>query len=271
MILYAIICRAKDAEVLVECSIESVSGNVSQAYIALVQYLKDNRNLVPSGKRRTFVQHTEAARNTLGVDEDGDFDFWNFFEAVTGCSEDGLDYFFHVYCKDDIFYCCLSDDADIKEQKVSFAFLEHVQTEFTKKYNSRKIDNAKPGSMNESFSPELRSSIHHYNINHVALSQDAKVRALTVQIDDLKSIMGNNLTLLIERGEDIEKLMDKSEEMKRDSMVFRRKSKKVHKKISRKSLYVQIVMVVGVLFMIYIIAAGACGVTFSQCKSSSNS
>mmetsp|Transcript_10409 Transcript_10409/g.14701 ORF Transcript_10409/g.14701 Transcript_10409/m.14701 type:complete len:270 (-) Transcript_10409:1775-2584(-) len=269
MILYAIICRAKDAAVLVECSIESVSGNVSQAYIALVQYLKDNRNVVPSGKRRTFVQHTEAAaRNSLGYDEDGDFDFWNFFEAVTGCSEDGLDYFFHVYCKGDVFYCCLSDDPDMKEQKVSFAFLDHVQTEFTKNYNSRKIDTAKAGAMVQSFSPELRSSIHHYNVNHVALSQDEKVRALTVQVDDLKSIMGNNLTLLIERVEDIDKLVDKSEQMKRDSLVFQKRTKQVHRKMSRKSTNVQVVLVVAVVFLIYILAASACGVNFSHCSSS---
>jgi hypothetical protein len=112
MIVYSVIARAKDAAVLAETSSDNLmSGNAPQVSIALMEHLRDNPQLIRDEEMKTFVHSNEE-------DED---DFFSDFLNVCAMQMDVSDveeYFFHLLLKDGVYYCCISDDPDTRDQKV---------------------------------------------------------------------------------------------------------------------------------------------------------
>ena len=120
-IVYAVICRARDAGILVECATEALDGsNAPQVTTALLEHLRDNPATMSEGDLKTFVQ-----RNSKG-DWDGDDFFSQFMQACTVSitTAEELDagalqeHFFHLWYDAGVFYCCLSDNPQPREQKV---------------------------------------------------------------------------------------------------------------------------------------------------------
>lgn len=113
MIVYSVIARAKDATVLAETSSENlISGNAPQISIAFLKHLSDNPNqYIQDGEKKTFVYSEE--------DEDDFFsDFMNVCAMKMDVSDILEEYYFHLFCKDGIFFLCISDDPDTRNQKV---------------------------------------------------------------------------------------------------------------------------------------------------------
>jgi hypothetical protein len=114
MIIYAAIARASDAAVLVECCDPLLKGNAALVTSMLMQHMRDHPELAPGDARQTFIQ-----RNSNDIDS-FDFFFSNFIEACsTALGEDVVEEnYFHFYSKAGVFYCCIGDDPDPKDQKV---------------------------------------------------------------------------------------------------------------------------------------------------------
>jgi hypothetical protein len=112
-ILYAVICRANDATILVENTEPALKGNAAQVTLALMQHLRDHPELVMEGDHKTLLHRND--------EEENDF-FSHFVDAA--CKAANLDddepdeHFFHLYLKDEVFYCCLGDDPGTRDQAV---------------------------------------------------------------------------------------------------------------------------------------------------------
>lgn len=120
-IVYAVICRARDAGILVEVATEALDGsNAPQVTTALLEHLRDHPAALKEGDLKTFVH-----RNSKGGFDGDDF-FSQFMQACTVSitTTDDLDlgavqeHYFHLWYQDAVFYCCLSDNPDPREQKV---------------------------------------------------------------------------------------------------------------------------------------------------------
>lgn len=252
MIVYTVICRSKDAAVLVEVSNEAMQGNAPQVTTALLEHLRDNPKIIQEGELKTYIH-----RN--GDDDLPDDIFGQMIHACTIpiTSAEHLElgevqeHYFHLWFQDGVFYCCLSDDPEPKHHKVAFAFLQAVARDFTRKYSSRKIKNVNAYALDKEFSSNVRNAMHYYNINCEKLSRDPQVNALLAQIDDMRAVLGRNINLLLERGDKIDSIMTKSEKAKRDTLVFKRKSEKMKKYKKIKNL--QMNMILGGVIVILII------------------
>lgn len=89
--------------------------------------------------------------------------------------------------------------------------------------------------MDKEFKPVVRSTMHHYNINRAELGRDAHVNELLAKVEDLRSVLGRNLELLLHREGQLDNLMVKSEKARRDSMVFKKHSNVLMKHTRMKS------------------------------------
>jgi hypothetical protein len=116
-IVYTVICRSKDASILVEVSSEALTGNAPQVTTALLEHLRDHPAAMNEGDLKTFVHRNE---------DDG-YDFFSQFMqactiSITTTEELDIgavqEHYFHLWHEDGVFYCCLSDDPDPREQKV---------------------------------------------------------------------------------------------------------------------------------------------------------
>jgi vesicle-associated membrane protein 7 len=148
----------------------------------------------------------------------------------------------------------------------NFAYLQALALEFSKAYTKRKIKNCNAYAMDKEFGATVRSTMHYYNINHKRLSRDQQVERLLAQVEDMKSVLGRNLHLLLEREGKLDRLVEKSETAKRDSMVFKKRSILL-KKQNQQRYYKFYALLTGlILAVIYTILIAYCGFRFQYCR-----
>lgn len=262
MIIYAVIARASDAAVLADCCDPLLKGNAPLVTTVLMEHLRDHPELVQEGDLRTFVQ-----RNT---DDSLDF-FTNFFDLACSMAmgDDEVDEnYFHLYLKDGVYYCCISDDEDSRDQKVNFAFLDSVQKEFTKLFKAKRIENANAHSLDKIFKPNMRSSMHYHNTNHKDLAREESVQKVMAKVQDLHQVMNRNINLLLERGENLEALLDKSDFLQEEAVVFKKKSR-IMLRQQRRKYYIRIAIIVSIVAGLSFLASlGICGVGYKYCRAS---
>jgi vesicle-associated membrane protein 7 len=150
----------------------------------------------------------------------------------------------------------------------NFAFLDHIHQEFTKYYRPRRIQSANAYAMEKKFMPILRSAVHYHNVNAAKISQDKHVQTAVAKVEDMKVVMGRNLNLLMERGENIDALASKSDHLQEDASVFKRKSSRMRNKMRRKWICMMAILAAIMLVLLYLIVIGFCGVGLDYCRSS---
>eukprot|EP00536_Pseudo-nitzschia_multiseries_P017540 jgi/Psemu1/225484/e_gw1.1619.3.1 len=270
MIVYAVVCRASDAAILCEFSTNDLGGNVPQCTAALLEHLRDHPNVLKKGDLKTFRQQT----GTKGGSAEDDF-LSQFLQACTMAitTADEMDlgvieeYFFHFWHEGDVFYCCLADDKDERHQKVNFSFLQALSRDFGARYSKRKIKNANSYAMDKDFKPVVRSNMHHYNIHRKDMirQENVQIDHLMAQVEDLKTVLGRNLNLLLERDEQIDSLMQKANQARQDSVVFMKKSTKVKKTMRMKNFQMWFLICFSLFVLLYFLITSACGFRFQKC------
>jgi vesicle-associated membrane protein 7 len=265
MIVYAVICRSRDAAVLAENYSPELGGNAPQVTLALMERLRDCPEYLPNGESKTFAQRNEEADF---------FAFTSFLEACTGGANTALaDHFFHVMHDGTIFFSCLSDDPDPRSHAVCFLFLHHAKDEFRSLYKERKIEKANAYGLNKDFGPHLRSAMHYYNTNREKLARDAQVADLQDQIESMKMVMGRNINLLLQKGEQLDMLVDKSNQMMDNTSVFKKRSGQLKSQMRWRYYKNSCLCSVLAFVAIWFFLSCACGFNFSRCipdNSSSN-
>lgn len=262
-LLYAVICRASDAVVLTEACDKDVKGLVSPAFVELLTFLRDNPSTLLNDQRTTFVQSTQFATAA---------DYFDRFFAACSLAlgddndqEQSDDYYFHVYRHKDILYACLSDNSVLADQKVHFAFLDHVQTAFTSHHRPGRIRTANAYALDKSFLPQLRSAMHYHNTHARELRMEEKVRNIQVSVESVTAVMGKNLNMALERADRYETLLSKSESLTEDVKVFKKKARYAKRKMQSKYYMWSIILFAIITFLVYLAAASACGVVFQRC------
>lgn len=271
-IIYTVISRLKDATVLVEVADSDIKGgNLSQIFIRMIEYFRDHNTNIFSenGIRKTFVQRSN---------DDDDYDFLSYFveACTTTCittitdnnyKNNQLDeYYIHIYYYDGILYSCLSDDSDVRDHKVSFAYLETLHKDFIRMFRTGRINKCKAYTLDKEFTVTVRSIVHYHNVNHNKIRQEERVRVLEAKVITMKSILGNNITLLIQRNENLEILHNKSNDLEDKVQVFRKSTKLILKQQKYKYYTYHILIGLCILFAIYIGLIIPCGLLLQKCE-----
>jgi len=168
-------------------------------------------------------------------------------------------YIFHYMLGDGIIFMCMAD-SDTK-YRTCFAFLEDIQNRFFTAYGKDKPKTALAFAMNEEFSRILAKQMEYY-------SYDPKADRFTEakkNTEEVKQIMIQNIDLILERGEKISLLVDKTQELEQTSDTFRTGATKLKRKLWFQNVKLWIVIGILVLILIWLILSGICGFTFSKC------
>jgi len=269
MIVYAVVAQLSSADsplVLVESAAAGIEGNYPTVTQELLKVLKDRPTLISVGNRKTFVYI--AKNNSTATDETVSCDpfepLWSKFDEVLGvdsgdATTDMLHHYFHVLHGEEAIYVCLSDDKQTRRQNVNFGFLHDVQKEFTKKYKLKHIQKANAYGMEKTFSKTMINLMHHYNINGNELEKDERIATMTANVESLKSLMGDNIQLLLKRGDNLEQMVHTSDSLVKESQVFKRKARNLKKRIRHRKLYYKLFTAFILILIVYLIAASICG------------
>ena len=108
----------------------------------------------------------------------------------------------------------------------------------------------------------------YYNTNRATLGRDEKVNQLMAQVEDMKTVLGRNIQLMLEREHKVNSLLETSEQARKDSLVFRKKSiyMKRQQRAKNRKLWC---LIAGILLVIvYTIITTFCGFRLQKCISS---
>lgn len=163
-------------------------------------------------------------------------------------------YLFHYVCDDRIIFLCITDD-DFERSK-AFLFLTEVKKKFQMQYGVR-AQTALPYAMNSEFSRTLASQMRYFSDSN-ANSPD-RIKEVKGQVDELKGIMVKNIDQIADRGEKLELLVDKTEDLSANAVSFKKTSRNLARSLWWKNIKITIIIVVVVIIVIYFIVSAACG------------
>ena len=127
------------------------------------------------------------------------------------------DYVFHYMVEDGLTYLCLADEQ--QKRRIPFLFLADVREKFVAAYGSR-AKTAIAYAMPE-FARTLADRMTYFNDNPAADSF-GKVKD---QLAEVKDVMVENIERVLARGEKIELLVDKSDQLNQSARKFQKSSK----------------------------------------------
>ncbi|BFZ24289.1 hypothetical protein BsWGS_27328 [Bradybaena similaris] len=121
-------------------------------------------------------------------------------------------YLFHYIADDKIIYLCITDDEF--ERSKAFLFLSEIKRRFQSQYGVR-AQTALPYAMNSDFSRIMAT-----NMKSISEDRPDQVAKVQDQVEELKSIMVRNIDHLAERGEKLELLVDKTEDLSANIVLY---------------------------------------------------
>ncbi|CAK9141477.1 unnamed protein product [Ilex paraguariensis] len=112
-------------------------------------------------------------------------------------------------------YCVVAVES--AGRQIPIAFLERAKEDFNKKYGGGKAATAVANSLKKEFGPKLKEHMQYCADHPEEVSKLAKVKA---QVSEVKGVMMENIEKVLDRGEKIELLVDKTENL-RSQPAFR--------------------------------------------------
>jgi len=171
-------------------------------------------------------------------------------------------YVFHYWTEDGLIFLCMTSDNF--SRRIAFSFLQDIRSRFLATFGSRNYD----AIGCEEFSRTLQRQMDYY-------SNDAnadKIRKVRGEIDEVKTHMVQNIEKVLERGERIELLVDKTETLENTAVKFKTSSRTLKKAMWWKNARMLFILIILLILVAYTIAAIACGgLWFQKCIHRSSS
>jgi vesicle-associated membrane protein 7 len=147
--------------------------------------------------------------------------------------------------------------------RLAYSMLEKISGSFLQCYRDSSQQTAANCS---SYSRNIKTEVEFYNG-----PQADKLKKLQSDIDGVKDVMLQNLDVVIQRGDKIDNLVEKSGNLAAESDTFFTQSNTLKKKMWWKNVKLIIVIVFVLALIILIISMIACGgPKYEKCKSSSS-
>lgn len=160
---------------------------------------------------------------------------------------------FNYLVEDGFTYMVVADETIGRQ--TPFAFLERVKDDFKRRYGGGKADTAVAHSLDREFGPKLKDHMQYCIDNPDEMNKIAKVKA---QVSEVKGIMMENIEKVLDRGEKIELLVDKTENLRFQADNFQKQGKQLRRKMWLQNMKVKLVVLGIVIILILIIWLSIC-------------
>ena len=115
----------------------------------------------------------------------------------------------------------MCDDGSEGKRRVPYAFLDDVKERFKAQYGEA-ARTAIAFAMNEEFGRTLQSQMEHYN----GPSGDSLAQ-VNAKLDGVRDVMVQNIEMVLERGEKLELLVDKTDQLQTQAFQFNKSSRQL--------------------------------------------
>jgi len=192
-----------------------------------------------------------------------------------------LEFYFHYICENRIVYMLITH-GDFERSK-AFAFLTEIKKRFLIQYGER-VYTALPYAMNSDFSSTLTAQMRFYSessspshatgnrsvANNLGVPSvsgpSSKVTQVQDQVDELKGIMVENIDQITARGERLELLINRTDNLQANAVTFKRTSRNLERSMCMKNAKLSIIIAVVAVIIVYFIVSACCGgLGWSKC------
>ncbi|XP_047055199.1 vesicle-associated membrane protein 721-like [Lolium rigidum] len=150
-------------------------------------------------------------------------------------------------------FCVVANEAAGRE--VPLAFLEMIKEDFNKRYAGGKAATAAANSLSRDFGPRLKEQMQYCMDHPEELSRMSKVKA---QVSEVKGIMMENIDKVIDRGEHIDGLVTRTEQLHEQAADFRQQGTRIRRKMWFQNMKVKLIVLGIVVALILIIVLSIC-------------
>ncbi|PWA53498.1 synaptobrevin, Longin-like domain protein [Artemisia annua] len=160
---------------------------------------------------------------------------------------------FNYLVEDGFTYCVVAIEA--VGRQIPMAFLERIKDEFTKKYAGGKAATALANSLSKEFGPKQKEQMQYCVDHPEEFNKLSKVKA---QVAEVKGVMMENIEKVLDRGEKIELLVDKTESLHSQAQGFRTQGTQLRRKMWLKNMKVKMIVFGIIIALILLIFFSAC-------------
>ena len=160
-------------------------------------------------------------------------------------------------------FLCLAENSIW--QKASFLFLERVNERFHEMHAH--TSTVVPLSLNSTFKPVLRQEMESFNA-HLGKEQDRQhmVDSVRSRLRDVKEIVVENIEKVLERGEKIELLVEKTDRMQETAFKFESSARTLQNAMWWENARRYLLMAAIGFLVVYFFTAMFCGgLTLQSC------
>eukprot|EP00249_Psilotum_nudum_P011891 c23450_g1_i1 orf=367-1026(-) len=169
-------------------------------------------------------------------------------------------YVFHVKRTDGLVFLCMADNAF--GRRIPFVFLEDIYGRFTKTYGQAGRT-ALPYAMNDEFCRVLHQQMEYFSSDPNA----DKINRLKGEISEVRNIMIENIDKVLDRGDRLELLVDKTTTIQSNTFRFKKQARRFKNAVWWRNVKLLLALVILVLIVIYVVLAIVChGVTLPSCR-----
>uniref|UniRef100_A0A1D2A6W9 Vesicle-associated membrane protein 726 n=1 Tax=Auxenochlorella protothecoides TaxID=3075 RepID=A0A1D2A6W9_AUXPR len=149
-------------------------------------------------------------------------------------------------------FLVVADDAFGRQ--IPFAFLEKVKEEWFQKWADKGAA-AFAHSLDKSFGPRLKYWMDYCEQHPEELS---KVASVQKKVDEVKNIMVENIERVLERGEKIELLVDKTDNLRFQADKFHKTGRQLRSRMWWQSFRMKMIIIVIIILVAVIIFCAVC-------------
>jgi len=160
---------------------------------------------------------------------------------------------FNYLVEDGFAYCVVADES--VGRQVPMAFLERVKEDFKRRYAGGRADTAVGHSLNKDFGSKLKEHMQYCVDHPEEISKLAKVKA---QVSEVKGVMMENIEKVLDRGEKIELLVDKTENLRFQAQDFQKQGTQLRRKMWFQNMKVKLIVLGILVALILIIVLSVC-------------
>ncbi|XP_078157896.1 vesicle-associated membrane protein 711-like [Carex rostrata] len=168
-------------------------------------------------------------------------------------------YVFHAKRTDGITVLCMADDT--AGRRIPFAFLEEIHSRFVKTYG-RACHTALAYGMNDEFSRVLSQQMDYFSNDPNA----DRMNRIKGEMSQVRNVMIENIDKVLDRGERLEVLADKTANMQGTTMRFKRQARRFRNTVWWRNVKLTVALIFLLLVIIYIVLVFVChGFTLPSC------
>jgi vesicle-associated membrane protein 7 len=143
-------------------------------------------------------------------------------------------------------------------RRVPFGFLVEIKKRFLKAYNPENTEfSSLPAYGAAAYNAQLKALMIEYGTTKSG--QEDAFKNVQGEIDNVRGIMTENIERVLERGERLDLLVDKTDRLGGSARDFRVRSRGLKRRMWWKNMKLMVMLVVVIVFLLYLMVGMGCG------------